>query len=131
MRTHHAGAMTPELSSALDDLSTHHRSQKFYGTLASFAKEVGEPMAKACCYDLIGALWHHYAKKGYPVRITDHGQRAAMKRLLVLSPGLGRLFSMAGATMVGKVLPPDDRVEVAAFIEAKLGNLHPEKRRRG
>jgi hypothetical protein len=121
--------MTPELTTALDDLSTHHRSGKFYNALLTFAQEVGEPVAKDCLYQLVGALWHHYAQKGYPVRITDHAQRAAMKRLLVISPGLGRLFSMAGATMVGRTLPPDDRAEVKAFIEAKLGNLHPEPRR--
>jgi len=122
--------MTPELTTALDDLSTHHRSGKFYNNLLTFSQEVGEKVAQACLHDLIGALWHHFADKGYPIRITDHAQRAAMKRLLVLSPGLGRLFSMAGATMVGRTLPPDDRAEVKAFIETKLGNLHPEKRRR-
>jgi hypothetical protein len=122
--------MSPELSTALEELSTHHRSGRFYGILSAFQQEVGDDMARECVHDLVGALWNHFGKKGWTVRITDHDQRAAMKRLLVMSPGLGRMLSMAGATVVGKKLPPADHGEVAAFIESKLGNLRPEPRRR-
>jgi hypothetical protein len=122
--------MAPDLAAALDDLAAFHRHQRWTGALDTLQREVGPALAGACAADLIAALWHHHHQKGWAIRVTDHAQRAATRRLLALSPGLARLLSMAGATVVGRKLREGDQAEVADVIASQLGATRPPSRRR-